>query len=417
MKIAFVALPGDWVIPPYQKSAGIWIHEIATRVARNHEVWIYAWRHPLPPNAVEPGGIHYRLFRSRLDRPFDVVMRRLQSLRGAKKPFFASPLCNPGYEAALIRDLARRSFDVVHATEDFALPLYLKALRLRPRIAFHTHAEWLTLLDRAMMERRIRSSDLILGCSRYITDSVRRRFPQYADRCHTIYNGVDPGRFVPADRGSGHPAASRRVLFVGRVSPEKGLHILLEAFQIVARECPESRLQILGQLGSAPPEFIVAPAEDPQVASLTRFYAAGSRSGYYRHLLALARQLGIQDRVDFWGQRPYPEVVGFYQGADLVVNPSFCESFGRSLIEGMACGVPVVATRVGGVPEIVDDGRTGVLVERGDPGALSEAMLHILSDPERGRSLGLAGRRRVVERFSWDLIAQEFEQCLGGISS
>jgi glycosyltransferase involved in cell wall biosynthesis len=101
---------------------------------------------------------------------------------------------------------------------------------------------------------------------------------------------------------------------------------------------------------------------------------------------------------------PHEQLVQKYRQADLVVNPSLSESFGMSLIEAMACETPVVATAVGGMKETVVHGQTGLLVPPNDAVALADAMAAVLDDPHRAREMGVAGRARAVERFSWDRI-------------
>jgi starch synthase len=102
---------------------------------------------------------------------------------------------------------------------------------------------------------------------------------------------------------------------------------------------------------------------------------------------------------------PVPEVVQLYSHAAVFVCPSIYEPFGLINLEAMACGTPVVASRVGGIPEVVVDGETGWLVEPGDATALGQALREALADPERARRMGEAGRRRVEAHFSWDRIA------------
>jgi alpha-maltose-1-phosphate synthase len=103
---------------------------------------------------------------------------------------------------------------------------------------------------------------------------------------------------------------------------------------------------------------------------------------------------------------PRDDVVQLYSHAACFACPSVYEPFGLINLEAMACGTPVVASAVGGIPEVVVDGETGLLVPPGDPGILAAALGRLLADPARGARLGTAGRRRVEERFSWERIAE-----------
>jgi len=161
-----------------------------------------------------------------------------------------------------------------------------------------------------------------------------------------------------------------------------------------------------------PLDFIVRFGEDERVADLARFY----RGSYLSHLRQMLSP-GVADRVSFLGNLPYPELAALYRAADVVINPSFVESFGMSLVEAMACKAAVVATRVGGVSEVVENGESGILVEAGNASALAQAVLRLLEDPNLRESMGAAGRRRVIERFSWERVVESLlsryqESCL-----
>ena len=98
-----------------------------------------------------------------------------------------------------------------------------------------------------------------------------------------------------------------------------------------------------------------------------------------------------------------------YPACDVFVLPSEYEAFGLVLLEAMSCEKPCVATNVGGVPEVVEDGKTGLLVEYGNPVALASAIIKLLGDEEKRRSMGMAGRKRVIENFTWPKIVDKIE--------
>jgi glycosyltransferase involved in cell wall biosynthesis len=172
---------------------------------------------------------------------------------------------------------------------------------------------------------------------------------------------------------------------------------LLDAFQRVIKQCPQTRLQITGLLFPLPIERNVALSDDPKVSQLVQLY----KDGYITHLQRMISGMG--NRVSLTGPLPRAQLIDSYQNADLFVLPSLWpESFGIPLVEAMAAGVPVVGTRAGGVPEIVVDGKTGMLVERGDASALGEAIIYLLQNDNVRKSMGEAGRERAVRLFSWE---------------
>lgn len=190
-------------------------------------------------------------------------------------------------------------------------------------------------------------------------------------RATVVPPGVDTLTFVP-----GPPPLSPRVLFVGRMqrtSRWKGVQVLLEAFAGVVDEVPDARLVLVGDGDDVP--------------------ALRSR----------AAALGIAARVDWRGALSGAELVGAYQQASVVVLPSLTESesFGMTLVEAMACGRPVVGSRVGGIPFVVRDGVDGVLVPPGDVGSLASALTGLLRDGDRRAALGAAGRAVAEQRWDW----------------
>jgi len=209
----------------------------------------------------------------------------------------------------------------------------------------------------------LRTAPLVLTASQY----VRRR---------VIRQGADPDRVAVAPyfagvtrprAGSPPPRSSRTLLFAGRIVPEKGLHVLLQAMSGLT---DDARLLVNG--------------DGPARASA----------------VALSRSLGLGHRVDFLGWTGRDELLECYQRAAAVVVPSIWpEPFGLVGIEAMACGVPVVGFRSGAIPEWLDDGVTGFMVEAGDVAGLTQRIQRLLDDSSLRRRMGCASRARITERF------------------
>ena len=164
---------------------------------------------------------------------------------------------------------------------------------------------------------------------------------------------------------------------VARLTPEKGLDTLLDAFHHLRLVVPVARLLVVG--------------DGPLKGELVR----------------RAYALGEQDQIVFTGT--VPDTAGPLSVMDLFVLPSSAEAFGLAIVEAMAMSRPVVASRVGGIPAVVEDGVTGLLVPPRDPEALARALQALLADPERRRAMGRAGRVRCDRLFTMDRVAREVE--------
>ena len=193
--------------------------------------------------------------------------------------------------------------------------------------------------------------------------------------------GPEAGRQLRADLGI-HPEAPLAAT-VGRLTEQKGLLYLLEAMALVRERLPEARLLLVGD-------------------------AQDGREEYKQELLRAQTKLGLENTVLFTGVRD--DVPAVMQAIDLFVMASLWEGFGLVFLETMAAAKPVVATRVSAIPEVVEEGVTGLLVPPRDPKALAEAMASLLSDRERGRAMGRAGLLRLQERFTEERMIDEIEQ-------
>lgn len=215
-----------------------------------------------------------------------------------------------------------------------------------------------------------RRGQLFLCASAFLRDKVLALgFPPERTRVH--YMGVDLATITPRWSEEEKPI----ILHVARLEPVKGSATLIRAFALMAAAHPAARLVIIGD-------------------------------GQLRGTLEQeARATGLRDRIDFIGAKPHPEVLGWMRRAAVLVIPSVRtrsgreEGLGMVMLEAAAHGVPVIGSRVGGIPEGIDDGQTGYLVPERDPAALAARLHSLLADPALRHRLGMAGRAKMEAQF------------------
>ena len=406
MRVAFVNQPYDRVMPPGQNSIGLIVYKTALAMAGDVDVTLYgAYSHnPHPP---DDSPFEFRGISAPVD---DLIHRTVRDHPRWTKRFRLGWLADahPQYPREARVSLDRADVDIVHIMNYWSWSSQLRGKRGRRRVVLEMQAEWLSQKNRRAVAAQLNSVDAVVGVSDHIVNLFRQSFPQYAGITAASYNGVDAETFRPPDEcfPDDEKVGGARILFVGRVSPEKGIHTLLEAFARVVKAIPEARLDIVGHRATLPADFIVDISSDPLVRALERFYDGSTGGDYQRYLDETISRLGLSGSVRFLGSMPHRELVAVYQAADVVVNPSLSESFGIAIVEGMACGVPVVGTKIGGMLETIRDGETGFLVEPEEPEELARAIRTILGDRELSHEMALNGRKRVVEMFSWRARAQ-----------
>ena len=286
----------------------------------------------------------------------------------------------------LVRLLRDERIDVLHSHK-FGSNVWAAALAPLARVPVlvaHEHT-WSfegqplrRFLDRELIAR---SSEAFLAVSR----EDRRRMIEVErippDAVTFVPNGIDP---VPAGDGGrvrrelGIEARTPVAGAVAVLRPQKALDVLLRAVAALTGEFPALRVLVAG--------------EGPERAALE----------------ALAAELGVADRVTLLGQRS--DVPDLLAALDMAVSSSSFEGTPLAMMEYMDAGLPVVATRVGGVPDLIDDGVHGLLVEPGDPASLAAAMAELLRDPERARAMGERGRERRRSEFSIEATVRRLER-------
>jgi glycosyltransferase involved in cell wall biosynthesis/phosphoheptose isomerase len=233
--------------------------------------------------------------------------------------------------------------------------------------------------QRFAIEREIvrRADEIVATCTDEVFELVRLGAAN--SKLTVVPCGVDLARFTPDGPRRRRRAGLRRVLCVGRLVQRKGIGNVIEALA----ETPDTELVVAG----GPPRDQLAV--DPEAQRLT----------------AVAERCGVADRVDLIGQVSRADLPALMRSADVVVCAPWYEPFGIVPLEAMACGVPVVASAVGGMIDTVVDGVTGVHVPPRDPERLAGVLRALLDDPERRAEYGAAGVRRARRLYDWDRIA------------
>ena len=225
-------------------------------------------------------------------------------------------------------------------------------------------------LHRWLLRSNLKRADAVVSTSGVMADRTRAICPELSE-VTVVPFGVDAGVFSPAPKADGQ----RVIGTVKTLAPKYGIDTLIEAFSLLNRMDGMAgvRLRLVG--------------DGPSRAALE----------------ALAVRLGISDHVDFIGPVSHDRVPGELHRLDVYVALSRAESesFGVAVIEASACGLPVVVSRVGGLPEVVEHGATGLVVPKEDAASAAAAMAILLGDEQKRAAMGAAGRARVLEHYEW----------------
>jgi phosphatidyl-myo-inositol alpha-mannosyltransferase len=356
-----LACPYDWASP-----GGVQVHvrELAERLReRDHPTLIVA----PGPAASSHGSVRI------VGRPVRVPYR------GTVAPISFSPGAWRRLRSAM------RAFgpDVVHVHEPFTPSTSMLAALAATTPVVATFHAW---LDRSRLmelsapvlrqvDRRIDAAVAVSEAAASFARRVRR------GPVEIVPNGVDVARFAEgAEPPEGLPPG-RKILWVSRLDPQKGFGVMVDAFARLARDLDDVFLLVAGE------------GRD-RIA-----------------LRSLDRQ--ARNRVVPFGSVPHDELPRYHAAADVFCSPAVGqESFGLTLVEAMAAGVPVVATDIPGYREVVRDGADGILVRPNDPVALAEAIRRVLSEPGLASALAAAGRARAPD-FAWDAVVPRIEAVYG----
>lgn len=390
---SYPRFPGDAI--------GTFMEPIATGIAaRGHEVHVVLPWHPRLARGPADGGVRFHPFRYAPHPSLNVfgyasALRADVRLRGAA--YLAAPF---GLAASFLaaRRVAREvGATVLHGHWLVPSGAVAAAAAGRLPVVISLHGSDVYLAERHGAARRaaraaLARADWLTSCS----DDLRERaiaIGADAGRAETIPYGVDVGRFRPdaalraeARRAMGAGPDDLLLFTAGRLVRKKGFEYLIDAVGLLAPRWPRLRL-VIGGGGDLDAE-----------------------------LRERARRLGVGDRVGFPGTLTQDEVAARLAAADLAVMPSVHDEAGNvdglpnTVMEALASGTALVATRVGGIPSVVEHGRTGWLVPERDARALADAVGRLLADPGARAGLGAAARADALANRTWARVAERFEQ-------
>lgn len=405
--VAYLAMHSCPLLQPGRGDAGgmnVYIDELSRTMARRGvEVVVFTRltdEHIPEEIVVEPG---YRVVHLEAGPTLKIPIEALTAYAGVF-----------GSEVVSWADANQARFDVVHShywVSGWAGVLVKEALNIPLANSFHTlgrvkdigrrsDEQPATMMRVRTEEEVIAQSNCVISSTPYEFDDLLEHYGATPERLCVSPPGVDHDIFTPGDRDAARArlglGPQPLVLFVGRIQALKGLDVAIRALSLL----PE-RLAI----GNGSPRLAIvggpsgASGED-ELASLQR----------------LAVDLGIGDRVSFVPPVPHADLADWYRAGDVLVMPSRSESFGLVAAEAQACGLPVVASRVGGLPSVVADSEAGILVDGLDPVSFAGALNAILDHPEFAARLG-DGAVRWSQRFSWEGTADRLLELYEGITA
>jgi len=341
-----------------------------------------SWQDPAPLDTVDSAGRH--ITRLRMRYPFDPAWRLGHLVR-----YFATlPV-----ELLRIRRLVKtHAIRVVNCHyvggADFTWVVAKSLGLFRGKVLLSLHGLDIRTLARLRGIRRglwgwaLRRADAVVACSRGLAEETMREFGLPEDRVVTIHNGVDAARLMQAVAAAGEATREADVpmlLNLGTLEYKKGHDVLLRAFAQVARSHPTAQLQIMGRSGETKDAIV-----------------------------KLIADLGLASRVALMLDVPHQLALRALSSADIFVLSSRNEAFSVALLEAGALGKPVVATEVCGVPELIENGQTGVMVPSEDPDALARGILALLENRSSASEYGSRLRERVGSRFTLDATSRSY---------
>lgn len=254
--------------------------------------------------------------------------------------------------------------------------------RLNANEKFMVSFNWfLRIFEEKMLER----ANKIIAVSHFTKRELREYYNVPEEKIRVIHNGVDVNKFKPAQdkrkvkEELGFKADDLAILSVGRLYARKGLFTLIESMPAVVERFKNAKFIISGK----------------------------GQSDEMRKLIAHAEKIGVKDSIIFTGYYPDKKLPKLYQAADVFAFSTFYEHHPFAVLEALSTGLPVVTISVGGIPETIESGKNGFLVEPFNPKQFADRMLYLLEHPAEASEMGHLARQTILERFDWRIVVKD----------
>ncbi|MGB1249135.1 MAG: glycosyltransferase family 4 protein [Candidatus Promineifilaceae bacterium] len=384
MKVAIVCQPSDQLLPPYQTPAAQWSYQVAGRLTLDADVTIFGRKSPTQTASIviedspfAQGKLRFRFIHSLPAFVWTLLHTVWMLFSAETHPLAASRLYHLPYSLHIAREIRREAYDIVHIHNLAQFVSVIRFFNPQIQIVLHTHDATLTKHSRRRTQIHIDKCDRLFTANDVITKQIHKRFPQTKHYCQTQFHGVDVNLFRPI-------APSERtndtyIVYVGAAHADEAFATLVDAFSRLARLYVHAKFEILVRL----------PCTEQQFVRMKEGVSAE-----------------IRDRFNFVNGISSQDLAAHLQNATVVVSNSRQTAFNIPLAEAGACGIPCVAVQSHGSNIILEDKRSGFLVQAGDPVALATRISDLLLHANFRRQMGAAARKRVTQLFAWKKISR-----------
>ncbi len=352
---------------------------------RGHQAHVITTRHPsdLPAQETTQDVAVWR-FPFEMPRARPAGLARFAGAFPAERRAVADLIRSLRTDVVHVQCVGPNGFYALWAAQDAKVPLVVTTQGERTMDAGQLYQK--SLAANWTLKRLLRRADYVTACSQQTLDDAKAFAGSKVAESRAVYNGIDLSEFDADTTPYFHPRPY--ILGIGRVVPQKGFDLLIDAYARLVYRLPGA------------PDLIIA-GDGPE----------------RERLEVQAEALGLSERVHLIGRADRTQAVRLFQGCEGFVLPSRQEPQGIVSLEAMACAKPIVAARVGGVPEIVLDGETGLLFPGGDAVALADTLEKMLADPAHAARMGRAGRARAEAHFTWKRIADQYFEIYDQVSA